>query len=127
MSKIYDKTLEDLKDCGYVELDYVDIEDMIKEGKEQVDVEDVILAVTHHNKECLMDYVDNRFKEIDTEMEKANSKFFETMAEFGISAELAQTIMDAVSKKAKEDAAKERKERNTEGTVLMDLIKEFFE
>ena len=127
MSKIYDETLEKLKDCGYVELDYVDIEDMIKEGKEQVDVEDVIIAVTHHNRESLMKYADARFKEIEAKNEEANTEFFETMAEFGISRELAQTIADAVSKKAKEDAAKKRKEKNTEGTVLMDLIKEFFE
>lgn len=127
MSKIYDETLEKLKDCGYVELDYVDIEDMIKEGKEQVDVEDVIIAVTHHNRESLMKYADARFKEIEAKNEEANTEFFETMAEFGISRELAQTIADVVSKKAKEDAAKKRKEKNTEGTVLMDLIKEFFE
>ena len=126
MSKIYDETLEKLKDCGYVELDYVDIEDMIKEGKEQVDVEDVIIAVTHHNRECLMEYVDNRFKEIDAKIEKANTEFFETMAEFGISGELADTIANAVRNKAKEDAIKARKERNTEDTVFMDLIKEFF-
>ena len=126
MSKVYDETLEKLKDCGYVELDYVDIEDMIKEGKEQVDVEDVIIAVTHHNKKCLMDYVDNRFKEIDAKIEEANTEFFETMAEFGISGELADTIANAVRKKAKEDAIKARKERNTEDTLLMDLIKEFF-
>ena len=127
MSKIYDETLEDLKDCGYVELDYVDIEDMIAEGKEQVDVEDVIIAVTHHNRESLMKYADTRFKEIEAKNEEANTEFFETMAEFGISGELAEAIADAVSKKAKEDAAKERKEKNTESTVLMDLIKEFFE
>ena len=126
MSKIYDETLEKLKDCGYVELDYVDIDDMIKEGKEQVDVEDVIIAVTHHNKKCLMDYADARFEEEEAKVEKANTEFFETMAEFGISAELAETIADAVRKKAKEDAAKAKKERNTEDTLLMDLIKEFF-
>ena len=101
-------------------------EDMIAEGKEQVDVEDVILAVIHHNKECLMDYADSRFKEEEAKIEEANTKFFETMAEFGISRELAETIADAVSKKAKEDAAKAKKEKNTEDTVLMDLIKEFF-
>ena len=126
MSKIYDETLEKLKDCGYVELDYVDIEDMIKEGKEQVDVEDVIIAVTHHNKKCLMDYVDNRFQEIDAKIEKANTEFFETMAEFGISGELADTIANAVRNKAKEDAIKAKKAKNTEDTVFMDLIKEFF-
>ena len=126
MSKIYDETLEKLKDCGYVELDYVDIEDMIKEGKEQVDVEDTILAITHHNKECLMDYADNRFKEEEAKIEKANTEFFETMAEFGISGELAETIADAVRKKAKEDAIKAKKAKNTEDTLLMDLIKEFF-
>ena len=126
MSKIYDETLEKLKDCGYVELDYVDIEDMIKEGKEQVDVEDVIIAVTHDNKKCLMDYADNRFKEEEAKIEKANTEFFETMAEFGISAELAKAIADAVRNKAKEDATKAKKEKNTEDTVFMDLIKEFF-
>ena len=126
MSKIYDETLEKLKDCGYVELDYVDIDDMIKEGKEQVDVEDTILAIIHHNKKCLMDYADSRFEEEEAKIEKANTEFFETMAEFGISAELAETIADAVRKKAKEDAIKMKKEKNTEDTLLMDLIKEFF-
>ena len=126
MSKIYDETLEKLKDRGYVELDYVDIEDMIKEGKEQVDVEDTILAIIHHNKECLMDYADNRFKEEEAKIEKTNTEFFETMAEFGISAELAETIADAVRKKAKEDAIKAKKAKNTEDTLLMDVIKELF-
>ena len=126
MSKVYDDTLKALEDCGYVELDYVDIEDMIKEGKEQVDVEDTILAVTHHNRESLMDYADARFKEIEAKHEEANTKFFEAMAEFGISRELAETIADAVRNKAIEDAVKMKKEKNTEDTVLMDLIKEFF-
>ena len=127
MSKIYDETLEKLKDCGYAELDYVDIDDMIAEGKEQVDVEDTILAIIHHNKECLMDYADSRFKEEEAKIEKANTEFFETMAEFGISRELAETIADAVRNKAKEDAAKAKKAKNTEDTLLMDLIKELFE
>lgn len=125
MDKI-NETLEKLKDCGYVELDYVDIDDMIAEGKEQVDVEDIIIAVTDHNRKCLMDYADNRFKEIDAKIKEANTEFFETMAEFGISGELAEAIADAISKKAKEDAVKMKKEKNTEDTVLMDLIKEFF-
>ena len=127
MSKIYDETLEKLKDCGYVELDYVDIDDMIKEGKEQVDVEDTILAIIHHNKECLMNYADSRFEEEEAKIEKANTEFFETMAEFGISRELAETIADAVRNKAKEDAIKAKKAKNTEDTLLMDLIKELFE
>lgn len=125
MGKI-DETLEKLKDCGYVELDYVDIDDMIKEGEEQVDVEDIIIAVTDHNRKCLMDYADARFKEIDAKIEKANTEFFKAMAEFGISGELAEAIADAVSKKAKEEVAKKRKEKNTEDTALMDLIKEIF-
>ena len=125
MGKI-DETLEKLKDCGYVELDYVDIDDMIAEGKEQVDVEDIIIAVTDHNRKCLMDYADNHFKEIDAKIKEANTEFFETMAEFGISGELAEAIADAISKKAKEDAVKMKKEKNTEDTVLMDLIKDFF-
>ena len=127
MSKIYDETLEKLKDCGYVELDYVDIDDMIKEGKEQVDVEDTILAIIHHNKECLMEYADSRFEEEEAKIKKANTEFFETMAEFGISRELAETIADAVRNKAKEDAIKAKKAKNTEDTLLMDLIKELFE
>ena len=127
MSKIYDETLEELKDCGYVELDYVDINDMIAEGKEQVDVEDVIIAVTDHNRKYLMDYADARFEEIEAKKEEADTEFFKEMAKFGISGELAKAIADAVSKKAREEVAKRRKEKNTEDTTLMDLIKELFD
>lgn len=125
MGKI-DEALEKLKDCGYVELDYVDIDDMIKEGEEQIDVEAIIIAVTDHNRECLRNYADARFKEIKAKKEEADTKFFKAMAEFGISGELAEAIADAVSKKAKEEVAKKRKEKNTEDTALMDLIKDFF-
>ena len=127
MSKIYDETLEELKDCGYVELDYVDIDDMIAEGKEQVDVEDIIIAVTDHNRKYLMDYADARFEEIEAKKEEADTEFFKAMAEFGISGDLAKAVADAVSKKAREDIDKKRKEKNTEDTTLMDLIKELFD
>ena len=127
MSKIYDETLEKLEDCGYVKFDIADINDMIVEGEEQVNVEDVIIAVTDHNRKYLMDYADDRFKEIEAKNEKADTEFFKAMAEFGISGELAKAIADAVSKKAKEEVAKRRKEKNTEDTTLMDLIKELFD
>ena len=127
MSKIYDETLEKLEDCGYVKFDIADINDMIVEGEEQVDVEDVIIAVTDHNRKYLLDYADDRFEEIEAKKEKVDTEFFKAMAEFGISGELAKAIADAVSKKAREDVAKRKKEKNTEDTTLMDLIKELFE
>ena len=126
MGKI-NETLEKLKDCGYVKFDIADINDMIVEGEEQVDVEDVIIAVTDHNRKYLLDYADARFEEIEAKKEEADTEFFKEMAKFGISGELAKAIADAVSKKAKEDAAKRRKEKNTEDTTLMNLIKELFE
>ena len=126
MGKI-NETLEKLKDCGYVKFDITDINDMIVEGEEQVDVEDVIIAVTDHNRKYLMDYADARFEEIEAKNEEANAEFFKAMAKFGISGDLAKAIADAVSKKAREDAAKRRKEKNTEDTTLMDWIKELFE
>ena len=126
MSKI-NETLEKLKDCGFVEFDFDDIDDMIEEGKEQVDVEDVILAITDHNRKYLMDYADARFEEIEAKKEEADTEFFKEMAKFGISGELAEAIADAVSKKAKEEVAKRRKEKNTEDTTLMDWIKELFD
>ena len=127
MSKIYDETLEKLEDCGFVKFDITDINDMIVEGEEQVDVEDVIIAVTDHNRKYLLDYADARFEEIEAKKEEADTEFFKAMAEFGISGELAKAVADAVSKKAKEEVAKRRKEKNTEDTTLMDLIKELFE
>ena len=126
MGKI-NETLEKLKDCGYVKFDITDINDMIVEGEEQVDVEDVIIAVTDHNRKYLMDYADARFEEIEAKNEEANAEFFKAMAKFGISGDLAKAIADAVSKKAKEEVAKRRKGKNTEDTTLMDWIKELFE
>ena len=126
MGKI-NETLEKIKDCGYVKFDIADINDMIVEGEEQVDVEDVILAVTDHNRKYLLDYADARFGEIEAKKEEVDTEFFKAMAEFGISGELAKAVADAVSKKAKEDVAKRRKEKNAENTTLMDLIKELFE
>ena len=126
MGKI-NETLEKIKDCGYVKFDIADINDMIVEGEEQVDVEDVIIAVTDHNRKYLMDYADARFEEIEAKKEEADTEFFKAMAEFGISGELAKAVADAVSKKAKEEVAKRRKEKNTEDTTLMDWIKELFD
>lgn len=126
MGKI-NETLEKIKDCGYVNFNIADVMDMIVEGEEQVDVEDVIIAVTDHNRKCLMDYADARFKEIEAKKEEVDTEFFKEMAEFGISGELAKAVADAVSKKAKEDVAKRRKEKNTEDTTLMDWIKELFD
>ena len=126
MGKI-NETLEKLEDCGYVKFDIADINDMIVEGEEQVNVEDVIIAVTDHNRKYLMDYADARFEEIEAKKEEADTEFFKAMAKFGISGELAEAIADAVSKKAKEEVAKRRKEKNTEDTTLVDLIKELFE
>ena len=126
MGKI-NETLEKLEDCGYVKFDITDINDMIVEGEEQVDVEDVIIAITDHNRKYLMDYADTRFEEIEAKKEEADTEFFKEMVKFGISGELAEAIADAVSKKAKEEVAKRRKEKNTEDTTLMNLIKELFE
>ena len=126
MGKI-NETLEKLKDCGYVKFNIADVMDMIVEGEEQADVEDVIIAVTDHNRKCLLDYADARFEEIEAKKEEADTEFFKAMAEFGISGELAKAVADAVSKKAREDAAKRRKEKNTEDTTLVDWIKELFE
>ena len=126
MGKI-NETLEKIKDCGYVKFDIADINDMIVEGEEQADVEDVIIAVTDHNRKYLMDYADDRFGEIEAKKEEVDTEFFKAMAEFGISGELAEAIADAVSKKAREDVARRRKEKNTEDTTLMDWIKELFE
>ena len=126
MGKI-NETLEKIKDCGYVKFDIADINDMIVEGEEQADVEDVIIAVTDHNRKYLMDYTDARFEEIEAKKEEADTEFFKEMAKFGISGELAEAIADAVSKKAREEVAKRRKEKNTEDTTLMDWIKELFD
>ena len=126
MGKI-NETLEKLKDCGYVKFDITDINDMIVEGEEQADVEDVIIAVTDHNRKYLMDYADARFEEIEAKKEEADTEFFKEMAKFGISGELAEAIADAVSKKAREDVAKRKKEKNNEDKTLMDLIKNLFE
>ena len=126
MGKI-NETLEKLEDCGYVKFDIADINDMIIKGEEQADVEDVIIAVTDHNRKYLMDYADDRFEEIEAKKEEADTEFFKEMAKFGISGELAEAVADAVSKKAKEEVAKRRKEKNIEDTTLMDWIKELFD
>lgn len=126
MGKI-NETLEKLEDCGYVKFNIADVMDMIVEGEEQVDVEDVIIAVTDHNRKYLMDYADARFEEIEAKKEEADTEFFKEMAKLGISGELAKAVADAVSKKAKEEVAKRRKEKNTEDTTLMDWIKELFD
>ena len=131
MGKI-DETLEKLKDCGYVELDYVDIDDMIAEGKEQVDVEDIIIAVTDHNKKCLMDYADARFEEIEAESKKMeevdtsdlDANFLKELTEFGFSEDMAEGIVETVKKKAMEDAKKIKK---TKDDVFVNLIKMLFE
>lgn len=127
MSKVYDDTLKALEDCGFVEFGLDDIDDMFAKGKDPVEVDNVVAAVADHNRKCLMRYADARFKEIEAKKEEVDTEFFKAMAEFGISGELAKAVADAVSKKAKEDAAKRRKEKNTKDTTLMDLIKELFE
>ena len=127
MSKVYDDTLKALENCGFVEFDLDDIDDMIAEGRDPVEVDNVVAAVADHNRKCLMRYADARSKEIKAKKEEVDTEFFKAMAEFGISGDLAKAIADAVSKKAREDAAKRRKEKNTEDTTLMDLIKELFE
>ena len=127
MSKVYDETLKALENCGFVEFDLDDIDDMIAEGKDPVEVDNVVAAVADHNRKCLMRYADARFKEIEAKKEEVDTEFFKAMAEFGISGELAKAIADAVSKKAREDVAKRKKEKNTEDTTLMDWIKELFD
>ena len=132
MSKIYDDTLKALKDCGSVEFNFDDIDDMIEEGKEQVDVEDTILAITHHNRESLMEYADARFEEIEVEskkMEEADTSdldanFLKELTEFGFSEDVAESIMETVKKKAMEDAKEIKK---TKDDVFMNLIKMLFE
>ena len=44
MGKI-NETLEKIKDCGYVKFNIADINDMIVEGEEQVDIEDIIIVL----------------------------------------------------------------------------------
>lgn len=137
MSKVYDNTLKALKalgDCGSIDFDFDDIEGMIKEGKEQVDVEDVIIAVTDHNRKCLMDYADARFKEIEAEAESKkmeevdtsdlDANFLKELTEFGFSEDVAESIVETVKKKAMEDAKKIKK---TKDDVFMNLIKMLFE
>lgn len=135
MSKIYDETLKKLKalgDCGSIDFDFDDIEGMIKEGKEQVDVEDVILAVTDHNRKSLMEYADARFEEIEAESKKMeevdtsdlDANFLKELTEFGFSEDVAESIMETVKKKAMEDAKKIKK---TKDDVFMNLIKMLFE
>lgn len=132
MSKIYDDTLKALKDYGSVEFDFNDIDDMIEEGKEQVDVEDTILAITHHNRESLMEYADARFKEIEAESKKMeevdtsdlDANFLKKLTDFGFSEDMAEGIIETVKKKAMEDAKKIKK---TKDDVFMNLIKMLFE
>ena len=132
MSKIYDDTLKALKDCGYVELDFDDIDDMIEECEEQVDVEDTILAIINHNQKCLMDYADARFEEIEAESKKMeevdtsdlDASFLKKLTEFGFSEDVAGSIIETVKKKAMKDA---KKIKRTKDDVFMNLIKEFFE
>lgn len=132
MSKIYDDTLKAIEDFGFVEFDFDDIDDMIKEGQEQIDVEDTILAITHHNRESLMEYADSRFEEIEAEAKKLeevdtsdlDANFLEELTEFGFSEDVAESIMETVKKKAMEDAQKIKK---TKDDVFMNLIKMLFE
>lgn len=132
MSKVYDDTLKALEDCGFFEFDFDNIDDMIKEGEEQVDVEDVILAVTDHNRKCLMDYADARFEEIEAESKKMkevdtsdlDANFLKELTEFGFSEDVAESIMETVKKKAMEDAKKMKK---TKDDVFVNLIKMLFE
>ena len=132
MSKIYDDTLKAVEDCGFVEFDFDDIDDMIEEGEEQVDVEDTILAITHHNRESLMEYADNRFKEIEAESKKMeevdtsdlDANFLKELTEFGFSEDVAKAIIETVKEKAMKDAKKVKK---TKDDVFMDLIKMLFE
>ena len=132
MSKIYNDTLKALKDYGYVELDFDDIDDMIEECEEQVDVEDTILAIINHNQKCLMDYADARFKEIEAESKKMeevdtsdlDANFLKELTEFGFSEDVAESIMETVKKKAMKDAKKVKK---TKDDVFVNLIKMLFE
>ena len=132
MSKIYDDTLKALKNYGYVELDFDDIDDMIEEGKEQVDVEDTILAIINHNQKCLMEYADSRFEEIEAESKKMeevdtsdlDANFLRKLTEFGFSEDMAGSIIETVKKKAMEDAKKIKK---TKDDVFVNLIKMLFE
>ena len=132
MSKVYDDTLKALKDYGYVELDFDDIDDMIEECEEQVDVEDTILAIINHNQKCLMDYADARFKEIEAEAKKMeevdtsdlDADFLKKLTEFGFSEDMAEGIIETVKEKAMKDAQKIKK---TKDDVFMNLIKMFFE
>ena len=132
MSKIYDDTLKALKDYGCVELDFDDIDDMIAEGKEQVDVEDTILAITHHNRESLMEYADARFKEIEAESKKMeevdtsdiDANFLKKLTEFGFSEDVAKGIIETVKKKAWEDT---KRIKRTKDDVFVNLIKMLFE
>ena len=132
MSKIYDETLEKLEDCGYVKFDITDINDMIVEGEEQVNVEDVIIAVTDHNRKYLMEYADARFEEVETESKKMeevdtsdlDANFFKELTEFGFSEDVAKVIIEEVKKKAWEDT---KRIKRTKDDVFMDLIKMLFE
>ena len=132
MSKIYDDTLKAIEDCGFVEFGFDDIDDMIEKGEEQVDVEDTILAIIHHNKECLMDYADSRFEEIEAESKKMeevdtsdlDANFLKELTEFGFSEDVAESIMETVKKKAMKDAKKVKK---TKDDVFVNLIKMLFE
>lgn len=131
MSKVYDDTLKALKDYGSVEFDFDDIDDMIEEGKEQVDVEDTILAITHHNRESLMEYADARFKEIETESKKMeevdtsdlDEYFFKELTEFGFSEDVAKAMIEEVKKKAMKEA---KRIKRTKDDVFTNLIKELF-
>ena len=132
MSKIYDDTLKALKDYGYVELDFDDIDDMIAEGKEQVDVEDTILAVINHNRESIMEYADARFKEIEAESKKMeevdtsdiDANFLKKLTEFGFSEDVAESVIETVKKKAWEDT---KRIKRTKDDVFVNLIKMLFE
>lgn len=132
MSKVYDETLKKLKDCGCVEFDFDDIDDMIEEGREQIYVEDTILAITHHNRESLMEYADARFEEIEAESKKMedvdtsdlDANFLKKLTEFGLSEDVAESIIETVKKKAMEDA---KRIKRTKDDVFMNLIKMFFE
>lgn len=132
MSKIYDDTLKALKDCGSVEFNFDDIDDMIAEGKEQVDVQDTILAITHHNRESLMEYADARFKKIEAESKKMeevdtsdlDANFLKKLTEFGFSEDVAESVIETVKKKAWEDT---KRIKRTKDDVFVNLIKMFFE
>lgn len=132
MGKIYDETLEKLEDCGYVKFDITDINDMIVEGEEQVDVEDTILAITHHNRESLMEYADARFEEIKAESKKMeevdtsdlDANFLKELTEFGFSEDVAKAMIEEIKKKAMKEA---KRIKRTKDDVFTNLIKMFFE